>query len=143
MPPQAAAGPTPPPGGPAGGGPIVAALARRQQGPQVSAPGPGDTANSLAMITQAIAMIQQALPGLQSGSPVHTAALRAAQQLSRHVAQGQPTAGLQQTQLMDLLRNLGRNFQMARSMGQPPSRGGPGQPAGPAPPMPSTPLPGS
>jgi hypothetical protein len=121
----------------------VAALARRQQGPQASAPGPGDTANSLAMITQAIAMIQQALPGLQAGSPVHTAALRAAQQLSRHVAQGQPTAGLQQTQLMDLLRNLGRNFMMARTMGQQPPAGGPGQSAGPAPPMPSTPLPGA
>jgi len=100
----------------------------------------------MSMLANAISMIQQALPGLSAGSPVHTAALRAAQQLSRHMAQGQPTAGVQQTQFMDLIRNLGRNAILSKIMqgqgGQP--GGDQGGPAGPSPaPMPSTPLPGA
>lgn len=145
-------GDAPPQGPPPGGGPIIAALAKRQQGPQVSAPGPGDQAHSMSMLMQAVAMIQQALPGLQPGTPMHKDALNAASRLSRHAAQGQPTAGVQQTQLMDLLRNVMRNALLQRIMSQ---RGkqGPQQPGGPgaspmgaasaAPPMPSTPLPGT
>ena len=144
-PPQAA-------GPPQGGGPIIAALARRQRGPQVSAPGPGDQASAITMLMQAVGMIQQALPGLQPGTPMHRDALQAAQRLSRHANQGQPTAGVQQTQLMDLLKNVMRNALLQRIMsqqgGQGPQRGGPagaspGPAASAAPPMPSTPLPGA
>lgn len=139
-------------GPPQGGGPILAALARRQRGMQVSAPGPGDQANSIVMLMQAVGMIQQALPGLQPGTPMHRDALQAASRLSRHANQGQPTAGVQQTHLQDLLRNVMRNGLLQRIMqqmgSQGPRQGGPAgtnpiQAASAAPPMPSTPLPGA
>lgn len=151
--------PTPEAGGggpPQGGGPILAALANRQRGPQVSAPGPGDQANSMTMLMQAIGLMQQALPGLQPGTPIQQDALKAVQRLSKHVPQGAPGAGVQRTQLEDLLRNIVKNALLQRIMGQqrqgqggPP--GGPDQPAGPSPlpgaaaqaPMPATPLPGA
>lgn len=134
-----------PPGGPPGGGPVLAALARRQQGPQVSAPGPGDQASAISQIQNALGIMQQALPSLQPGSPVHRDVLRALQSLSRHISQGSPTAGVQQTQLKDMLRNVARNALLSNIMGQQQQGGGQGGPPGAMPeaPMPSTPLPGA
>jgi hypothetical protein len=106
----------------------------------------------MTMLMQAVAMIQQALPGLPPGSPMHRDALQAATRLSRHASQGQPTAGVQQTQLQDLLRNVMRNALLQRIMGQMgnqgPQQAGQAGPspmpgASQAPPMPSTPLPGA
>lgn len=144
---------TPPPQagspGPPGGGPIIAALANRQRpGPKVSAPGPGDQASSMTMLMQAIGMIQQALPGLPPGTPLHKDALRSVTTLSRHVPQqGGPAAGVQRTQLQDLLQSLMKNALLAQIMGQQKKGAGggagPGQPATGGPPMPSTPLPGA
>ena len=100
----------------------------------------------MSLITNAIGMIQQALAGLPAGTPMHRDALRAVQALSRHVGQqGAPGAGVQKTQLADMLRNVTRNALMARLAQQ---QGGPGgSPPGPGggapPPMPSTPLPGA
>src|SRR5215831_1754729 len=134
---------------PTGGGPVLAALSRRQTGPQVSAPGPGDQASSITMVTNALALLQQALPGLMPGSPVHRDALRALNSLSKHVAQGGTTSGVQQTQLQDMLRNTVRNALLQKIMGQQASAQQGGQPAGmpagamPQAPMPSTPLPGA
>src|SRR5262245_7154811 len=154
--PSPAAGPDPDQAGggaagrpPQGGGPILAALSRRQTGPQVSAPGPGDQASSMTMVMNGLALIQQALPGLQPGSPVHRDALRALNSLSKHVGQGAATAGVQQTQLQDLLKNTVRNALLQKIMGQQAQQQGggavPGAPAGAMPqaPMPSTPLPGT
>ncbi|HEX3523955.1 MAG TPA: hypothetical protein VHT52_17945 [Stellaceae bacterium] len=129
------------------GGPVLAALQRSRQGPQQSAPGPGNQADALMKIKTAIDLIQQALPGLPSGTPSHTAALRAAQQLSRHIPQGAPTAGVQMTQIMDLLRGVQQNpllqmLQGVRGVGQGQGgQGGGGQQ--PQAPMPSTPMPGA
>lgn len=153
-------GPPPQPGGggaaggpPQGGGPILAALANRQRGPQVSAPGPGDAANSMQMLMTAIGMIQQALPGLDPGTPLHQDALRAVTRLSRHVPQGGPTAGVQRTHLQGLLQNVIKNALLSRIMQQQQPQAGqnPNGPTGPSPlpgaaspsPMPSTPLPGA
>jgi hypothetical protein len=153
-PPSTPASPAPAPGAPPGGGPILAALANQQRpGPRVSAPGPGDQANSMTLLMQAVGLIQHALPGLQPGTPMHQDALRAVTRLSRHVpaGAGQPSAGVQRTQLQDLLQNLLKNALLSRIMtqqrpqggagpeGGPPGGGGPGGPA----PMPSTPLPGA
>jgi hypothetical protein len=142
-----------PPGGPPGGGPILNALAQRMRGPQVSAPGPGDQASAQTMIMHAIGMLQAALPNLPPGSPLHKDVLNAASRLSRHVPQGAPAAGVQQTQLGDLLKNVVKNALLQRIMAQqkPQQGGGGGQSAGPSPlpgamaqaPMPSTPLPGA
>src|SRR5215471_21717936 len=77
------------PGGAAGGG----ALPFLRRGAQPSAPGPGDQAGAMTQIQNAVAMLQAALPSLPQGSPIHTSVLRAIQQVSRHTAQGNPTAG--------------------------------------------------
>jgi hypothetical protein len=104
------------------------------------------------MLKSAVDMIQQALPNLAAGSQQHRDALQAAQRLSRHLPQGTPTAGVQQTQLSDMLRNTVRNALMQRLMqGQSQNPAGPQGPQGPPsgmagipqPPSPSTPLPGA
>ena len=145
-------GPPAGPPGPQGGGPILAALARRRQGPQPSAPGMGNQADALMQLKTAVDMITAALPGLDAGSKPHTQAVNALRQLSRILPQGAPTAGVQQTQLQDLLRNTIRNAIMQRLIGNqggaqaPPGAGDTGAgPAGPTDtaPMPSTPLPGA
>lgn len=143
-----------PPGNPtAGGGPILASIANRQRGPQVSAPGPGDMGSSTMLVMQAYGLLKQALPGLLPGSPIEQDILKITQRMSRHLPQGQPAAGVQQTQLMDLLRNVLKNALVQKIMGQmKPGQGAPGggAPGGGGPPgamaqapMPSTPLPGA
>jgi len=126
-------------GPPGGGGGLLAALRQQQQGPDPSTPGPGNQANSLMMLKNAIDLIQQSLGGLDTGTPPHRDALNALRQLSRHIAQGAPTAGVQQTQLGDLLRMIMRSALLQKLRGQ--QGGGGGQ--GPQAPMPSTPLPGA
>jgi hypothetical protein len=91
----------------------------------------------MMQIKMALDMITTALPGLPAGSEVHRDALQALTRLSRHMPQGTPTAGVQQTMLQDLLRNTARNALLQRVMAQ---RGGG---AGGSPPPPSTPLPGA
>ena len=144
-------GPTTPP--PQGGGPILAALARRTMSPPVSTPGPGNMAQGLMMLKQAVDMIHAALPSLEAGSPPHKDAIKALTSITRHLPQGASTAGVQQTQLGDMLRNTARNALLQRIMAQRQQGGGPpgggaqpgGQPAGgvPTQPQPSTPLPGA
>ena len=154
---------TPSPGGGApgqlnpmqGGGPLLASIAGRQRGPQVTAPGPGDSAHSMTMLQQAIGLMNQALPGLGTGTPVYQDCLKALQRISKHLPQGSPGAGVQKTQLEDLLRNLVKNALLSRIMGQQRPQqqtgGAPNEPAGPSPlpgaqaqaPMPATPLPGA
>lgn len=131
-----------PPGGPGPGG-MLAALARNRQGPQISAPGPGNQADSMNKLQTAIQMIQEAALGLPPGSPLHRDALKAASSLSRHLggASGMaPGAGIQKTQLSDMFRDTVKHMLLQRIMA---SRGGGPGGGGAQPPMPSTPLPGS
>jgi len=126
------------PGGPPGGG----ALPFLRRGAQPSAPGPGDQASAMTQIQNAVSMLQAALPSLPQGSPIHTSVLRAVQQLSRHMAQGQPTAGAQQTAMGDTIRNMLRNALLSKIMQSQQQKPG-GEGMMPPPPMPSTPLPGA
>jgi hypothetical protein len=124
---------------------MLAAMARGAQGPQISAPGPGNQADSMNLIQQAIGLIQQAAMGLQPGSPLHRDALQSATRLSRHLggAAGMaPAAGVQKTQLGDQLKRTIQQMMLQRIMGQKGQGGGQGGAQQPAP-MPSTPLPGS
>ena len=148
-------GPPSPMGGPPqmAGAPALAALARRGQQPQVSSPGMGNMAQGLMQLKTAVDMLQAALPNLGTGSKQHTDCLKALQSLSKHLPQGAPTAGVQQTQLQDLLRNTIRNAMMQRLIGQQSgggqAGGGPGGPGAPGgggmqpSPAPSMPLPGA
>jgi hypothetical protein len=122
-----------------GGGPVLAALAGQQRSPPVSAPGVGDQSNAMQMIMQAISMMQQALPSLAPGTPLHRDALKAISNMSKHMPQGAPTAGVQQTHLKDMMRNLVKNALLARIMSQQKQQ----SPGAANAPMPSTPLPGS
>jgi hypothetical protein len=79
-------------------------------------------------------LIQQAMLALPAGSEMHRDATQAVQRLSRHIAQGQPTAGAQQTGAGDLMRAIIQNA-LAQRVQQ--NQGG-------RPPMPTTPsLPGA
>jgi hypothetical protein len=147
-------GPQPPAGPPGAGGGFLASMARNQMGPQISAPGPGNMADAMTKIQQAIGILQQALPGLPLGQKLHTDVTRSIGNLSRHLG-GQagmgPAAGVQKTSLMDQLRDTIRNQMLQRVLGQQgqarpgAGAGGPAgpQPPGGPPPMPSTPFPGS
>lgn len=115
-------------------GGLLAALRQQQQGPDPSAPGPGNQANSLMLIKNGLDLFQQALSGLDHESPVYRDVLQSMQRVTRHLAQGAPTAGVQQTQLGDILRMVMRSALMQRLQGQQ---------RGQQPPMPSTPLPGA
>jgi hypothetical protein len=105
----------------------------------------GNMAQSLMQIKTACDMLQTALPGLPAGGQQHKDVLKALQSLTRHLPQGQPTAGVQQTQLGDMLRMTIRNALMQKLMGQGQGPGAGGQQQGGAPPapQPSTPLPGA
>jgi hypothetical protein len=125
--------------------------------PPVSTPGPGNMAQGLMMLKQAVDIIHQALPNLEAGSKPHNDATKALTFISRHLPQGAPTAGVQQTQLGDMMRNLSRNPILQKIMqGQGPQQGAGGaggggagggqqqqQPGMPTQPLPSTPLPGA
>jgi hypothetical protein len=132
-----APGPSAGPPGMQGGSPVLAALARARGGQSPSAPGQGTMASSLMQVKQAIDMLQQALPGLMTGSEPHTAVITAIRALSRHMPQGAPTAGVQQTGLQDMLRNTLRNALLQRVM----AAQGAGGAGGATPP--STPVPGA
>lgn len=140
--PDDSAGAGPGPGGPPqGDGGLLTALRQQQQGPSPSVPGPGNQANSLMLLKNGIDLIQQALGGLEAGTPVHRDALNALNRLSRHLAQGAPTAGVQQTQLGDLMRMVMRSALLGNLQRQ--QRGQQGAGTSPQAPMPSTPLPGA
>lgn len=142
----------PPPGGapgsPDGGQPPggdLAAFARSKMGPQVSAPGPGNQADSMNLIIQAIQTLKQAGLGLQPGSKLHSDVFRTISQLSRHLGGAGglgPAVGIQKTMIGDQLRRTVQNALLQRIMGGQGQQGGQGG-GPPQAPMPSTPLPGS
>jgi hypothetical protein len=94
----------------------------------------------MTQIMEAITTLKQALVRLTPESPMHRDVLQAINRLSRHASQGQPTAGVEQTNTQDRLRQIVRNALLQRLMGQQ----GQGQPQGGAGAgQPSTPLPGA
>ena len=143
----AGGGAPPPPQGP---GPGLISMARNRMGPQVSAPGPGNQADSMAKVIQAINLLKMAGLGLQPGDKLHTDVYQTINRLSRHlggVAGMAPAAGVQKTMLGIQMKDTIKNMLLSRILGgqQGPGGaggGGPGQ-GGASPPMPSTPLPGT
>lgn len=155
-----AGGGSPPPGGPPpGGGPILAMLGRQQMSPPVTAPGPGNMAQGMMMLTQAHGLLTQALQNFPAGTPQWKATHRAIGDLGKHMSQDAPGAGVQQTQLGDMLKSVVRNALLQKIMQSRGQGGGPGSPSGGPPsgggappgggpeqggaPPPSMPLPGA
>lgn len=130
--------PQPPQGEPGN----LAAFARSKMGPQISAPGPGNQADSMVLIQQAIQTLKQAGLGLPPGNKLHADIYKSISTLSRHLggpaAMG-PAAGVQKTHLGDQLKQTVQSALLSQIMGQQK----PGQGGQPPPPMPSTPLPGA
>lgn len=113
-------------------------------GPQVSAPGPGNQADAMNKVIQAINLLKLAGLGLQPGDKLHTDVYNTINRLSRHlggVAGMAPAAGVQKTMLGDQMRDTVKNMLLSRILGGQ-GQGGPGGGQG-GPPMPSTPLPGT
>ena len=115
---------------------------------------------SMGLIMHAYGFLKQAMVGLPPGSPIEQDIGKTLMRLGKHLPQGQPGLGIQQTQLQDMLRNVMKNALLAKIMGQmkpPGPGGGAGAPGGTGPPgagkgppgamaqapMPSTPLPGA
>ena len=124
-----------------GPGPGLIAQARNRMGPQMSAPGPGNQANSMAQIIQAINLLKMAGLGLQPGDKLHSDVYNTIQRLSKHLgglAGMAPAAGVQKTMLGDQMRDTVKQMLLSRVLGAQQQKGAPGQP-----PMPSTPLPGT
>lgn len=123
---------------------MLAALERNRQGPQTSAPGPGNASDAMNKLLQAVQLIQQAAMGLPPGSRLHQHALRAAQNLSRDLPQGAPTLGVQATGMRDMMRAITQSGFLPNIMRMFQGGGGGQQQGGGAqPPMPSMPLPGA
>ena len=151
-PPDAGGGPPdaggggPPPGPPPGGGPVLAMLGRQQMSPPVTAPGPGNMAQGMQLMTMAHGQLTQALQNFPPGTPQWKDCHKALGMLAKHMAQGAPTAGVQQTSLLDMIRNVGKNMLMQQIMQKQGGAGGGGAGGGPPPPgtpSPSVPLPGA
>lgn len=108
-------------------------------------------AQGMMLLTQAHGLLTQALPNFPAGTAQWKATHRAIGDLGKHMSQGAPGAGVQQTQLGDMLKSVVRNALMQKIMqsrggGAPGSPGAsPGGPEGGAPgaPPPSMPLPGA
>jgi hypothetical protein len=107
-------------------------------GPQASAPGPGNTADSLGKLKIATDLLQVALNGFEEGSKQYKDVKRALDELTPHLPEMGNASGLEQTHLTDLLRRAKQNpvlQAISGLMGE--------KRQGPQPPMPSTPLPGA
>lgn len=98
------------------------------------------------MVKSALAMLEQALPNLDGQAKKDV--LRALSTMQRHMPEGAPVAGVQQTQIGDMLRSTVRNALLQKLMQNRSQQGTPGGPDSSVPglptgPSPSTPLPGA
>jgi hypothetical protein len=110
-------------------------------------------AQGMMLVTQAHGMLTQALQMFPANSPQWKDIHGSLGRLGRHMAQSAPEAGVQQTGLQDLLRNVIKNALLQRIMSSRSQSGGGGgggggQPGGepgssvPGVPAPAAPLPG-
>src|SRR5437899_3595465 len=99
---------------------------------------PGQQANALAQVREAIKILEKALPELSTGSEPYKAVLNAISSVSKHVSPSAEVPGVQQTALRDLGQSAQSSAMMQSLMrslagagqgapgGQPPaSSGGP------------------
>jgi hypothetical protein len=110
MPPALMGGGAPggPPGGPPGASPMMAP--RPNLGP-VSQPSsnPGNTAAALLKIKNALGLLQEALPNIPMGDQLHTLVLDTIKKLAKVAGNVPSQPGLQQQDLLGMMRKLGAN----------------------------------
>lgn len=122
-------------------GPILSALQRQAQGPQPSAPGPGNMADSLGKLQIAVDLMEMAKSGFEPETGQYEDILKALENLRKYLPEHGNQSALEETHLMDLLRRGKQNPILQAVSGI--LGGGQGGGQGPQPPMPSTPLPGA
>src|SRR5262245_5768196 len=91
---------------------------------------PGQQANALAQVREAVKILEKALPELATGSEPYKAVLNAISSVSKHVGPSGEVPGVQQTALRDLQQSAqssGMMQSLMRSLGA-----GAGSPASPS-----------
>lgn len=81
---------------------------------------PGQAAQALSQLREAVRLLETALPNLPTGSEPHKTALNAISSLAKHVPASSEVPGVQQTQLRNLQQSAGQNAMMTglmRSLG--------------------------
>jgi len=81
---------------------------------------PGQSANALSMVREAIKLLEQALPQLPTGSDPHRAVAKGIEQISKYVTPSDEVPGVQKTQLANLQKQGQQSAMMQslmRSMG--------------------------
>ena len=73
---------------------------------------PGQTANGLAQLREAVKLLEQVLPNLQMGSDPWKAVSSAISQLGRHASPSDEVPGVQQSALRGLQQNASSNAMM-------------------------------
>ena len=125
-------------------------LGRQQMGSPVTAPGPGNMAEGMKLVTTAHGLLTQALQMFPAGTPQWKDIHKSLGAIGKHMAQSAPEAGAQQTHLGDLLKSVVRNallqkIMSSRNQQMPGGKGGGTEPQSPMAgiPTPSAPLPGA
>ncbi len=88
---------------------------------------PGQQANALAQVREAVKILEKALPELATGSEPYKAVLNAISSVSKHVSPSNEVPGVQQTALRDLGQQAQSSGMMQSLMR---SLAGAGQPSG-------------
>lgn len=103
---------------------------------------PGESANALAEVREAIKILEKALPKLPAGSDPWKAVNSALSGLGKHVAPSAEVPGVQQTALRNLAGDAGQNAMLQQVMASMAGKGGGGS-AGAVPNAPPAGMPGA
>jgi len=93
---------------------------------------PGQQANALAQVREAVKILEKALPELATGSEPYKAVLNAISSVSKHVSPSGEVPGVQQTALRDLQQGA-QSSGMMQSLMRSLAGAGQGPPGGSAP----------
>jgi hypothetical protein len=93
---------------------------------------PGQQANALAQVREAVKILEKALPELATGSEPYKAVLNAISSVSKHVSPSGEVPGVQQTALRDLQQGA-QSSGMMQSLMRSLAGAGQGAPGGPSP----------
>lgn len=74
---------------------------------------PGNTQAALTKIRNALQMLEQALPEIPMGMPMHTDVLKAVQNLSKHLAEGAESKGLDIQSLIQATKQSAQSAPLA------------------------------
>src|SRR5258708_23586570 len=77
---------------------------------------PGEAANAMSVVREAVKLLEQALPKLPTGSDPYKSVLSAIQSVSRHVTPAEESPGVQKTALSNLAADAQKSAPMQALM---------------------------